>query len=75
MQLKDVAPSYGVALAVAVPVYFLKYLPLTYWVVLPMQILVGAGIFFLLCEKTKLLEYQEVKKIANDYRQKLKRKK
>ena len=75
MQLKDVAPSYGVALAVAVPVYFLKYLPLTYWVVLPMQILVGAGIFFLLCEKTKLLEYQEVKKIANDYRQKLKRRK
>lgn len=75
MQLKDVAPSYAVALAVAVPVYFLKYLPLTYWVVLPMQILVGAGIFFLLCEKTKLLEYQEVKKIANDYRQKLKRKK
>ena len=75
MQLKDVAPSYGVALAVAVPVYFLKYLPLTYWVVLPMQILVGAGIFFLLCEKTKLLEYQEVKKIANDYRQNLKRRK
>lgn len=75
MQLKDVAPSYGVALAVAVPVYFLKYLPFTYWVVLPMQILVGAGIFFLLCEKTKLLEYQEVKKIANDYRQKLKRRK
>jgi len=75
MQLKDVVPSYGVALAVAVPVYLLKYLPLTYWVVLPMQILVGAGIFFLLCEKTKLIEYQEVKKMANDYRQKLRRKK
>lgn len=74
MQLKDVAPSYGVALAVAVPVYFLKYLPLTYWVVLPMQILVGAVIFFLLCEKTKLIEYQEVKIIAIGYTRKLKRK-
>lgn len=75
MQLKDVAPSYGIGLAVAVPVYFLKYLPLTYWVVLPMQILVGAGIFFLLCEKTKPIEYQEVKKIVIDYTRKLKRKK
>ena len=75
MQLKDVAPSYGIGLAVAVPVYFLKYLPITYWVVLPMQILVGAGIFILLCEKTKLPEYQEVKKIVSDYTRKLKRKK
>lgn len=74
MQLKDVAPSYGVALAVAVPVYFLKYLPLTYWVVLPMQILVGAGIFLLLCEKTKLLEYQEVKSIVLGYMEKVKKK-
>lgn len=73
MQLKDVAPSYGVGLAVAVPAFFLKYLPISYWIVLPMQILVGAGIFFLLCEKTKIQEYKEVKKIAMDYLKKLKR--
>lgn len=73
MQLKDVAPSYGVGLAVAVPVFFLKYLPLSYWIVLPMQVIVGAAIFFLICEKTQLQEYREVKKIATDYAKKLKR--
>ena len=74
-QLKDVAPSYGVAFAVALSVYFLNYLPLSYWIVLPIQILVGAGTFFLICETTKLPEYIEVKGIALDYIKKLKKKK
>lgn len=75
MQLKDVAPSYGIGLGMAVPVFMLKYLPLSYWVVLPVQILVGAAILFLLCEKTKLPEYLEVKEIALQYIGKLKHRK
>lgn len=63
-QLKDVAPSYGVALVIALAVYFLKYLPLSHWIVLPMQIAVGILVFFALCETTKLNEYIEIKNIA-----------
>ncbi|MEE1020861.1 MAG: lipopolysaccharide biosynthesis protein, partial [Bacteroidales bacterium] len=63
-QLKDVAPSYGVALVIALAVYFLKYLPLSHWVILPMQIIVGVLAFFVVCEITKLSEYIEIKNIA-----------
>ena len=64
MQLKDVAPSYGVATAVAISVFFFKYLPLSNWIILPIQIIVGAGVFFAICESIKLPEYIEVKGIA-----------
>ena len=66
-QLRDVAPSFGVAFIVAVSVFFLKYLPISYWVVLPIQIIVGASVFFLVCELTKLPEYLEVRGIASVY--------
>ena len=74
MQLKDVAPSYGVGFAIVVSVYFLKYLPLSYWIVLPIQIVVGAAVFFALCEGTNLPEYSEVKGIAVDFVKKIKKK-
>ena len=63
-QLKDVAPSYGVAFAVALAVYFLKYLPLNHWIILPIQIVIGILVFFAICETTKLSEYAEIKNIA-----------
>lgn len=75
MQLKDIAPSYGIALLIAVCVYFFKYLPLSNWLILPIQIMVGVGVFFLVCEKTQLEEYKEVKGITIQYLSKLKRKK
>lgn len=64
MQLKDVAPSYGVAIVVALSVFFLKYLPLSYWIILPIQIIVGAGCFILLCKVFKLEEYEEAKQLV-----------
>lgn len=73
-QLKDIAPSYGIATLVAVSVYFFKYLPLSYWAILPIQIVVGAVVFFLVCEKTKMEEYVVVKGIAMQYISKLKKK-
>ena len=74
MQLKDIAPSYGVAALIAFSVYFIKYLPLSYWVILPIQIIVGIAVFLLVCEKTQLAEYVEVKGMATQYLSKLKRK-
>ncbi len=73
-QLKDIAPSYGIASLIAVSVYFLKFLPLSYWVILPLQIAVGAGVFFLICNGFKMQEYQEIKGIARGYLEKVRRK-
>jgi O-antigen/teichoic acid export membrane protein len=71
MQVKDIAPSYLVAFIVAIPVYYLKYLPFTYWIILPMQIIVGISIFFLICKTIKMSEYEEMKGIACLYIRKI----
>jgi O-antigen/teichoic acid export membrane protein len=73
-QLKDIAPSYGVALVIALAVYFLKYLPLSHWVILLMQIIVGILVFFAVCETIKLSEYIEIKNIALSAVNKIRRK-
>ena len=61
MQIKDVAPGYGIALSIAVSVWFLKYLPVSNWIILPIQIIVGVIVFFILCRVSKSHEYEEVK--------------
>lgn len=75
MQIKDIAPSYCLALVIALSVYFLKYLPISYWIVLPVQIIIGALVFFLICEIIKMPEYIEVKDIVIDFISKLKKRK
>lgn len=64
MQIKDIASSYGVATVVALSVWFLKYLPISNWIILPVQLVVGITVFFAICEGTKMDEYEEVKKIV-----------
>lgn len=61
MQLKDIAPSYGLAFLIALSVYFLKYLPFSYWVILPIQIVVGMVVFFVFVHCKKVQEYEELK--------------
>lgn len=75
MQLKDIAPSYGIALLIALSVFFFKFLPFSYWIILPIQIIVGVCVFFLVCEKTQMEEYLEVKGLAKQYLMKLNRNK
>ena len=72
-QLKDVAPSYGVAFAIALAVYFMKYLPFSYWIILPVQIIVGCIVFFAICQSTKMEECIELKAIVYSFLRKLKR--
>ena len=67
MQLKDIAPSYGLAMGIAVPVYLLKYLPLSYWVILPLQVMLGIAIFFFIVKISKMEEYEEVKGLLMPY--------
>lgn len=66
-QIRDVAPFYGIATVVAVLVYFMKYLGLSYYVVLPLQILIGAFVFFLLCKLFNIEEIDEALSISKQY--------
>ncbi len=75
MQLKDVAPSYGIAILIAFSVWFLKYLPLSYWIVLPLQICLGIIIFFIVCKQTKIKEYDEMKALLKPFAQKFRKNK
>lgn len=75
MQLKDIAPSYGIAFLIALCVYFLKYLPISNWIILPIQILVGVVVFFAICEIIQLEEYIEVKGMVKQFLLKFKRNK
>lgn len=71
MQVKDVAPFYALAFAIAIPVWFLKYLPLSNWFILPLQVVVGAVLFFVLCKITKIKEYDEAKQLLTPILKKL----
>ena len=63
-QIKDILPSFGVAIAMAVPVFAMSFIHMSVYILLPLQIIVGAIITILICEATKLPEYIELKGIA-----------
>lgn len=71
MQVKDIAPSCLVAAIVAVSVYFVKYIPASYWVILPLQIIMGAVVFMVLCQLTRTSEYIEMKTMLAPYLRKV----
>ena len=68
MQLRDIAPSYTLAITIALSVWFLKYLPMSYWIILPLQIVVGTVVFFTLCKLFKMNEYNEIIEILKNSR-------
>lgn len=63
-QVKDILPSFGVAIAMAVPVFAMSFIPMNPFILLPLLILVGAVITIGICEVTRLPEYIELKGIA-----------
>ena len=67
MQIKDVAPSYGVAFTVAISVYFFKFLPISNWIILPIQIVVGIMVFFVVCKVSHIEEYGEVNTLLSPF--------
>ena len=60
MQLKDISKSFSITFSMAVVVYMLKFIPISYWITLPIQIVVGLCVFILLCRITKIEEYKEM---------------
>jgi len=61
MQLRDIAPCYGLAIIIALSVWFLKYMPISNWIILPLQIAIGATVFIVVCKTTKMPEYEDAK--------------
>lgn len=72
-QIKDVLPSLGIALSMAIPVYLISCIPISCFILLPLQIVIGAAITILLCEFTMLPEYKEIKQIFLRYISRLKK--
>lgn len=63
-QVKDIIPSFWVALTMAIPVFAMSFIPLNPFLLLPLQILIGAVITISICEVTNLPEYIEIKGIV-----------
>ena len=72
MQIRDFAPSYGVAALIATSIYFLKFLSITYWIILPMQVIIGIVVFFLISRKME--EYKEIKSLLKRFNDRTKTK-
>lgn len=63
-QVKDILPSFGVALLMAAAVFAMSFFPINPFVLLPTQVAAGAALVMLVCELTHLPEYLELKDIA-----------
>lgn len=62
-QIKDIIPSFGIAVVMAIITYMFSLFPLSAFILLPIQIIVGAAITIAFCEWMKLAEYKELKGI------------
>lgn len=62
-QVKDILPSFGIASIMALLTYCISWLPFSCYILLLLQILLGAIITVILCEWSKLDEYKEIKQI------------
>lgn len=63
-QIKDILPSMLLSLGMAITVFLIGLLPISPYLLLPIQIATGAAIVFGVCEMTKLTEYMQIKDIA-----------
>lgn len=63
-QVVDVLPSFLISLIMALIVYTLSFIPISMYIILPIQIVSGIFIEFLLCERIKSDEYVELKSIV-----------
>ena len=70
MQIKDILPSYGVAISIAISVFFIKFLLIPNWATLLLQLIVGVGVLFIISYLTKIEEFQELKNIFKSIIQK-----
>ena len=73
MQIKDIAPSYGIAILVFFSVYFFKYLPFSNWIILPLQFVFGSIVCLFVCKVKTTEEFLETKSLVLIYLNKMRR--
>lgn len=66
-QLRDIMPSYGVAIIIAISVYFLKYVPVSPWMILPAQLSIAFIVMWCSCVIFRMEEFEEMKGIVLNY--------
>ena len=66
MQLRDIAPSFAISMTIALIVFFMKFIPLSYWIVLPMQISFVILLLCVICICTKQSEFKELYTIIKE---------
>lgn len=72
-QIVDLLPSFGVSLFVGLIIFAISFIPLTPYVLFPIQIIVGVILAFLICEIIQLPEFVEIKGIIVDSWKKIKK--
>lgn len=66
-QVKDILPSLGISLVVTVPVYLVSFVIVNPFLLLLLQIFIGAIIAICTCEVKKFEEYLEIKRIMHSF--------
>lgn len=62
-QVRDILPSFWSALIMALIVYAISFLPLSPFIILPLQLIIGFLIIWGICEWREIDEYFEIKQI------------
>ena len=62
-QLLDIYPSFKIAFFTASPLYLISFIPIQYYFLVPIQFAIGITLCLILCEKSHLQEYIELKHI------------
>ncbi len=70
-QIKDIFQPYIVAGIVFASVYFMKFLPVSFWIVLPLQMIVGLIVVYISCRVLRVKEMYDVYAISTVYFSKL----
>lgn len=72
-QIKDILPSFGIAIVMAAVVYAMSFIPVSPFILFPLQIITGAFIAITLLRKFELPEYMELEEIAGGFLSKSKK--
>ena len=63
-QVRDIAPSIGISLFMSIPVLAMNWLPISPFIIFPLQIVLGAAMVILIGELRKMEEYMYIKDIV-----------
>ncbi len=73
MQLKDILPSFIIAGIMAIVIFAISLLPISIYIIFPIQIVMGILITIGLCEWFKKPEYNQLKDIVLNYIEKIRK--